>query len=77
MAGYHRLHLRTRSFVLHMALSLSVRLFSLSLSLFRAFLVYLSSPAPHLEFCFVFPILLVGFWERSCRREGFFSLSKW
>ncbi len=79
MAGYHRLHLRTRSFVLYMALSLSLslRLLSLSLSLFRASLVYPSSPAPHLEFCFVFPTLLVGFGERSCGREGFFFLSKW
>jgi hypothetical protein len=33
MAGYHRLHLRTRSFVLHMALSLSLRLLSFPLSL--------------------------------------------
>ncbi len=58
-------------------LSLSLCVSSLFPSLFRASLVYPSSPAPQLDFCFVFLILLVGFWERSCWREGFFSLSKW
>jgi hypothetical protein len=72
MAGYHRLHLRTRSFVLYMALSLCVCVSCLFPSLFRASLVYPSSPAPHVEFCFVFPIFLVGLGERSCGREGFF-----
>jgi hypothetical protein len=55
--------------------SLSLCVSCLFPSLFRASLVYPSSPAPHLEFCFVFPILLVGFWGAKLWERGIFFFS--